>query len=452
MRDLEAERRTLSGMIHDETACINAIVQLTAGDFSEPFHQDLFGLIESVYTRGTRPDYVKLLREGMKLGVFEAARDADNLKYVSEHYIEGRDSQYFIDAVLAASKTRQLSRVVQRYAAMVEDGLPDVDTTLAEIVRELSGIHAGNKDGYDTPGDMGETLKKIVEEKEARYVIESATGSLVLEGLPTGFGKLDEYTLGYKPGDLIILAAQTGHGKSAFSLQTAKNIAIDIKRPVLYVNTEMSREMVVQRLASNIADVPFMFVRQGNFTGGNGQDRQRIMQAVKSLKQGKLIHRFAPNLTPSRCLVIARQAKVQYGIEMLIIDYIGRMEKAQPGQAEWQVLEQISKEMKILAQELQIPVLILAQLNEDGSLQGAKRIKNECDLLLKLVPMTEDERKQSLEKFFDANHRLYLDKNRDGQAGIKVALNYNKVTQRIEQARPNGKYAEYEQLGKVVRQ
>lgn len=457
MRDLSNERRVISGMIHDEATCINAIAQLVDSDFTDAFHQDVFNLLTSMAARNIKPDYVKLLREGMKLGLLVKDGDGDRLKHISEHYITGHDGQYYISAVMQESKTRKLETVISRYTAALTDGIADIDNTLAEMVQELSGIHAGvGSDQFDGPADLADTLQRLVDEKEARFAAESVNGSIVLEGLPTGFESLDIATLGYKPGDMILLAAQTGHGKSAFSLQTARNIAVDIKRPVLYVNTEMSREMVIQRIASNIAEVPFTFMRQGNFTGNGGQDRQAITRAIKSVRQSKLIHRFAPNLTPARCAVLARQAKVQFGIEFMIIDYIGRMEKLLPGQSEWQVLEQIAKSMKMLAQELEIPVLILAQLNEDGTLQGAKRIKNECDLMLKLIPLTKEQMEgKYAESHYNANYRLWIDKNRDGAGGKNIALHFDMEIQKIVPAKARPKddppdMSQWEKLGRVV--
>lgn len=450
IKDRLNERKLLAGMIADEEIAINAVVQLTGDDFYEQYNRAVYQLMESMIARGVMPTYVKLLQEALKYGMLESNQDADKLKYIAEHHISIRDGQFYIDTVQQASKRRKLERVITDTQLKLEEGKQEVDALLENLVQAASGIHAGTgRDNFDKPGEIAEMLKTNVDEKETRFQAECMAGQLLLEGVSTGFRKLDEVTLGYRPGDLIILAAQTGHGKSAFGLQTARTIAIDGKTPLVYVNTEMSKETVIQRIAANLSGVPLSLIRQGNFTGDG--DKNRINRAVESLRKGKMIHRFAPNLTPARCAVIARQGKVQFGAGVVIVDYIGRMEKYTPGQAEWQVLEQVAKSMKLLAQELQIAVMVLAQLNDDGTLQGGKRIKNECDIMLKLLPLSKAEVEEHFSDYVNANYRLFVDKNRDGQAGVQIPLQFDKAVQTIVAAKKSEQAKGWESLGKVVK-
>ena len=143
------------------------------------------------------------------------------------------------------------------------------------------------------------------------------------------------------------------------------------------------------------------------------------------------------NLTPEKIVSIGRKFKAQYDIKMMILDYVGRMEKLTPNYAEWQILEQIVKTQKMLAQNLEIAVMCLVQLNEDGSLQGARRMKNECDLMLKMVPVSNEEIEQNekLKKFRDVNYRLIIDKNRDGRSGIDIMIHFDKARQTLRDAR-----------------
>ncbi len=124
---------------------------------------------------------------------------------------------------------------------------------------------------------------------------------------------------------------------------------------------------------------------------------------------------------------------------MLIVDYVGRMDKYNDKMKEWQMLEQIVKTLKILAQNLDIACLLLVQLNEDGSLQGAKRMKNECDLMLKLVPVKpediEEIEQKNKRKYEPFNYRIYIDKARDSESGLTIPLVFLKDIQQIREAK-----------------
>jgi replicative DNA helicase len=128
------------------------------------------------------------------------------------------------------------------------------------------------------------------------------------------------------------------------------------------------------------------------------------------------------------------------------------MEKILPGMSEWQVLEQIIKSMKLLAQNLQVACLVLVQLNPDGTLQGAKRMENECDLLLKMIPVPEDGQKKIQDKlkksFEEFNYRIFVQKSRDAESGISIPLVFEKAQQQIREARESK--TGWESYGKVV--
>jgi replicative DNA helicase len=438
-------------MSWSEAACIEIISQLESKDFSEPLHQDIFDLASSIYADGIHPTGAVLIKEGMKYGFIDSPQKMESFQHVMGEYV-GDDIQYWIDRVSNNAKNVAFASVLKKYQlGMEEQEVKNIDDMLGQAIGDLSLISAGrNKNNFEDGEQVADVLEKLMKEKEARFEQLRVTGEAVLEGLPTGFAKLDEVTLGYKPGDLIVLGAQTGHGKTAFALQTAKKIAVELKRQVLYINTEMSKELIYMRFAANIAGVPFYNIRQGNLVSGDGNDRGRFNKALKSIRGSGFIHKYSPELTPTRCIMDARKAKIQKKIDMLIIDYVGRMEKFDPKLQEWQVLEQIVKSQKILAQELKIPVMVLVQLNPDGSLQGAKRIKNECDMLLKLCPIGRDEQ-ESYRDYKNANYRLYVDKNRDGDSDLNIPLRYDKQIQRLEVATLDSSRADFSDLGKEVR-
>jgi replicative DNA helicase len=254
-----------------------------------------------------------------------------------------------------------------------------------------------------------------------------------LDGLPTGFDNLDNITLGYKPGDLVILGAQTGHGKTAYALHTARAVSVDNRRNMLYLNTEMSREQIALRWGSILSGIEHERIRSGQL---NETELSRVFAGYSRLRESGFYSYPCPNLTPEKTVSIGRKFKAQKNIDMMIIDYVGRMEKFDPRLQEWQMLEQIVKAQKTLAQNLKMVVICLVQLNPDGTLQGAKRMKNECDLMLKLrpIPKEELEENEQLKNYLHPNYYIEIEKNRDGRSGVKIPICFDLQKQIMKDA------------------
>lgn len=212
---------------------------------------------------------------------------------------------------------------------------------------------------------------------------------------------------------------------------------MDNGRNLLYLNTEMSRQQIALRWASILAGIDHDLIRKGDITE---TELSKVLNAYSRLRVSGFYSYPCPNLTPEKTISLARKFKAQKNIEMMIIDYIGRMDKMDPRLAEWQLLEQIVKTQKILAQNLGIAVICLVQLNPDGSLQGAKRMKNECDLMLKLSPLDPEdlETDENLKKYHNPNYALYIEKNRDGVSGKRIPIVFDLQKQIMKDADRRG--------------
>ena len=427
--DLESERRVLSSMLHSEEACIEACNSLQSSDFYSPQHATVFELTSSLYEREIRPTYVELIKEAHNLGMLTSSRDIDDLRFIAEHYIYDGNIKYWLQKVRDRSRLRKYEGFLRRnYQVLNEETDQDVEQILMAAEEELTNLTALEIDDHvDEPDELAKLGYEEVERRFLRYkdIKERHHGVIPLDGLPTGFYNLNKVTLGYKPGDLIILGAQTGHGKTSFALHTANAIAVKDKNTILYLNTEMSRPQIALRWGSILSGIEHERVRSGEI---NESELSQILKGYSDLRQSGFYSYPCPNLTPEKTISIARKFKAQKRIDMMIIDYVGRMDKQDPRLQEWQVLEQIVKTQKMLAQNLQIVVMCLVQLNPDGSLQGAKRMKNECDLMLKLSPISKEEQEESEElKKFDTmpNYAIFIDKNRDGQSGIRIPIHFD---------------------------
>ncbi len=435
--DLESERRVLSGMLNSEEARIEAYDSIKEEDFYHPLHRTVFSLICQLYKRDVKPTFAELLKESQNLNLFRNQQDISELAYIAEHFIEGENITYWLGRVKDRSRLRKFESFLRRYHQKIRENQQSVPELLMEAEEELTNLTAlENDEQVDTPAGLASLGYEEVERRYLRFkeINELNKGILPLDGLPTGFDSLNNVTLGYKPGDLIILGAQTGHGKTAFALHTAKAVTIEHKENLLYLNTEMSRVQIALRWGSILSQVEHEKLRSGDLTSG---EFSKVLQGYSHLSSSGFYSYPCPNLTPDKIISIARKFRAQYNIKMLILDYVGRMEKMTANYAEWQILEQIVKTQKMLAQNLGIAVMCLVQLNEDGTLQGARRMKNECDLMLKMVPVTNEEIEQNekLRKFRDVNYRLIVDKNRDGKSGIDIMIHFDKTRQILRDAK-----------------
>lgn len=437
--DLESERRVLSAMLNSEEACIEAYNALTEDDFYSPVHRIVFSIICRLYEKEVRPTFVELLKEVDEANLFQSPGEAAELSYIAKHFIDDQNVGYWIGRVKDQARLRRFESFLRRsYQKLFENKERSADEILAEAEGELTGLTISDStDKVDEPAELAALGYHEVERRVLRYkeIKEVHRGIVPLDGLPTGLYALDNLTLGYKPGELIIVGAQTGHGKTAFALHTAKAVAVEQKHNLLYLNTEMSRTQIALRWGSILSGVEHEKIRRGELTANELSD---VLKAYAELEKSGFYSYPCPNLTPEKLVSIARKFKVQRDIKMVILDYVGRMEKMTPIYTEWQILEQIVKNLKMLAQNLQIAVMCLVQLNEDGSLQGARRMKNESDLLLKLIPIKPEEIKENedYKGYRDLNYRILIDKNRDGQSGVDVLINFDLSRQIIKDATP----------------
>lgn len=425
--DRESERHVLAAMLENEESCLEAYTQLQKEDFYVPFHSILFDLISSLYERDIVPSFIELLKEGHLLGMFESAAELEELQFISEQIIDDKNIQYWIHNVKDKAKLRRLHkflRVLEERIAHPQERENAEDLLLfaEEELTNMTALDTG--DTVDAPEDVANLGFNEIERRYLRFqeIQNEHKGVIPLDGLPTGFESLNKLTLGFKPGDLIILGAQTGHGKTAFALHIANEIAVKHHTPMLYLNTEMSREQIALRWGSILTGIEHERVRSGDI---NNTELSRLFNGYAQLRESGFYSFPCPNLTPEKTTSIARKYRAQKRIEMMIVDYVGRMDKMDPKLQEWQMLEQIVKTQKILAQNLKIVVMCLVQLNPDGSLQGAKRMKNECDLMLKLAPIPQQELEENEDfKKYDTmpNYTISVEKNRDGQSGVRLPI------------------------------
>ena len=438
--DIEAEERIISAMLRSDNACAEAISTLTEKDFAEPFNLCTFSIVHSLFIGNIKPTIAEVLKEGLKTGLIEGQQHASKLREISSHYVDDENINYWIQQVKTKAQTRRLTMLLEKYQQTLQIAKDsDAETIIeqaSEEFAELSILSAEER--IKEPGEIAKLGYDLVVSKMEKYrEAKSANpyGAIVLDGVPTGLENLDAITLGYKPGDLILLGAQTGHGKTAYALNTIEAGAIKANNPILYINTEMRDEQIALRWGCILSGIDHDKIRNGAITN---DELTTIAEAYAELEQSGFYSVYIPNLTASKLQSEARKARLKKGVKLIIIDYIGRIDTTDPRLQEWQTLYNIIKAQKQMAQNLDCAVMVLVQLNPDGTIQGAKKMQNECDLMLKLVPVSEEHVENYAEKtgirYENWNYELKIEKNRDGVSGNSIPLFFDQPKQRIKQA------------------
>jgi replicative DNA helicase len=380
--------------------------------FTDRDHAKLFEIIKAMYVEGKPVTLVT---------VHEAARpvlsDTSLLrKWVADSaWCSRPEFKFLVDKLREQHKAMRLAlmayKVVQQLATGEEVG--DVLKTAQDSIYGIS---------IDTASDT-----RIFTPKEhATRILDTLTArmdSKGTHGIKTNVWKLNRaINGGFQAGELVILAGQTGRGKSSFALNLLNDIAIVQKIPSLYINTELNDDQIDTRLATIITkDAPGITYQKLATGDISDEELATITHSLDKMHSSGFYSVTRPELTINDVHSIANRFKAQRSIRVLVIDYVGRMETSDPKLKEYQVLRAIAKRLKTLAQSLGITVIMLAQLTEDDKLEGAKGMKNECDLMIYLDEMTND---LSLEYGNAFNYFLVIDKNRNGPRGL-IPLKFN---------------------------
>lgn len=262
------------------------------------------------------------------------------------------------------------------------------------------------------------------------------------KGVTVGLPSLDQMFNGARGGDLIMIAAKTGEGKTAFAINLARIFSIYQEYVGYYANTEMSEDEMISRLLAPIANVKIKEMLYGRMEGTDDElrNKRREMGAAANKFHGSNLFLSKIAYLPLFKLAgLTRQVKRTEGLDYLIVDYVGRME-VDDNKNLWDELYRITKGLKQLAVELDIPIFMLAQRNEAGFIEGAKKMKNECDGVLLIEPVTEDDEQYIYDNVSNddvnlVNYRIVKDKVRRSDNAWPIYCLFDKSRNVFREAR-----------------
>ncbi|GAB3477331.1 replicative DNA helicase [Nocardiopsis coralliicola] len=351
--DILAEQSVLGGMLLSKDAITEVVEIVRSADFYRPAHQIVFDAAVNLFSRGEPVDAITVSAELTKRGEITRVGGAPYLHTLTEAIPTAANAGYYAGIVSDRAVLRRLVEVGTHIAQMgyTGDGEVDdiVDTAQAEVFRV-----AEKRTGEDYL-PLSDIMPGALDEIEA---ISAHDGSMT--GVPTGFTDFDQLTNGLHAGQMVIIAARPAVGKSTLALDFARAASIKHQLTSVFFSLEMGRNEIVMRLLSAEARVPLHTMRSGLMTD---DDWQRLARRMGEVASAPLFIDDSPNMSMMEIRAKCRRLKQQHDLKMIIVDYLQLM--SSPGRVEsrQQEVSEFSRSLKLLAKELEVPVIALSQLN-----------------------------------------------------------------------------------------
>lgn len=361
---LEVERAVLGAMLIDNMA-INRVVEVLGDEtaFYHTPHRKVYAAIQYVSERGEPVDQVTLTAELVRRGQLDDVGGAVFIAELASEMATAANAEYHAQIVLEKAQRRRLiDAATQTLTESYEE---------TEDVRELID-RAEQRVFQIAEGELGKGVMPLSSAIEEAYVaIERAHEQPgALTGVTTGYTDLDEITAGLQSSDMIILASRPSMGKTALTLCMARNAAVKGSTPVLYFSLEMSTEQLAQRLLCAEARVSSHRLRTGRLSE---EEWQRLSEWTGKLIEAPIYIDDTPAISVMELRAKARRAKSEYNIELIIVDYLQLMTSSENFGSREQEIAYISRSLKALAKELDIPIVACAQLSRAVESRTDKR-------------------------------------------------------------------------------
>jgi replicative DNA helicase len=382
-QNIEAEQSILGGILIENRAINKVMEILTDDDFYRDAHRKIYNAIINLSERDEPADLITLTNELRKMDQLDSIGGASYVASLIDLVPTAANIEYYAKIVREKSILRRLIQTSTEIITQGYEDHGDVEGFLDEAERAIFEISEKRvKPSFysirDIVKDSFKTLEKLYEKKE------------LVTGVPSGFKELDQRTAGFQPSDLIIVAGRPSMGKTAFCLNVAQYAAIEKGIPVAIFSLEMSKEQLVIRLLCSEAHVEGTRLRTGYL---NESDWPRLTLAAGNLSDAPIYIDDTAALSVLELRAKARRLNVEHGLGMLVIDYLQLMRGRSRVESRQQEISEISRSLKALAKELNIPVIAVSQLSRKteerrdfrpqlSDLRESGAIEQDADLIL----------------------------------------------------------------------
>jgi len=437
----DAEQAVISAMLIDQEAVLRAIEHVDDTMFYAERHRRIFRSMVLITERGGVVDPLTLSEELSRRGELEAAGGKDYIGFLVDAVPTAANIEYHAQIVREKAILRRLIEVSTAIVAEAFEGRSTASQLLDEAESKIFAVsQQQTRDGFTR---IKELLWPTMERIES-----AAKGGKTITGVASGYNDLDEMTSGFQPADLVIVAARPSMGKTAFTLNIAQYAAIEHNVGIAFFSLEMSKSSLVQRMITAEARIDAQRIRKGML---RDDDFPRLARAAGILSSAPVWIDDTPGMTLLEMRSKARRLKADSDIGMVIVDYLQLMSGPTNSESRQQEVSQISRGLKALAKELNVPVIALSQLSRApeqrtgdnkrpqlSDLRESGAIEQDADLIMFLY----------LQEFYDGpvdkdgnslegKAEVIVGKQRNGPTGI-VNLFFQKQFTRFENLSTRG--------------
>jgi replicative DNA helicase len=404
----EAEQAVLgSMMLSGEAIAQVADLGLRAEDFYRSAHRQIFVSLTALYARGEPVDAVTAIEELRRAGTLEGIGGALYIQHLVETVATPASAAHYARIVADHALLRRLIEAAGEVLRGAYDVPPDPEGFADESEGRMYAVSRRHE--RDQVVALRDLVHRSMEDLER---IHERTGMV---GIPTGFRDLDEMLQGLQKSNLVVVAARPGIGKSSFVTNVARNVAVESGVPVALFSLEMSNTEIGMRLLCSEARVQWHKVRAGAMAA---EDWGRIVDAAEVLDTAPIFIIDSGNVSIVDIRSKARRLKSQHGLGMIIVDYLQLMSSHQRVDSRQQEVAEISRSLKLLAKELEVPIIAVSQLNRDpekrtdkkpqlADLRESGAIEQDSDVVMFIHrdPLSEDLDKKGIAEVIVAKHR-----------------------------------------------
>ena len=409
--NIEAEQAVLGAILIDWTSMAEVVSKLSADRFYSLQNQLVYNALIKLYTKGVRGDTLSLVDELTVEGKLEQAGGAGYIASLTEVVPSSANIEHYSNIVLDCATRRELIKIASELKTMAfERDQQDSKALLDTAEQKIFSLSQKNE--TTKIYDIKDIVIKDIELIDARYKNKQD-----FTGVPSGFSKLDMMTSGFQKSELIIIGARPSIGKTALALSMMQHIALERQISCGFFSLEMPYESIGMRLLSMSSHVDMGRMRSGML---QKQDFTKIQDAAGRWFSAPLYTVDTPNMRLLDLRAMARRMVTNHQVKIIFIDYIGLITTENPNAAVFEQVSEISKSLKALARELEIPIVALCQVSRDAEghepnlaqLRGSGSVEQDADVVM----FIDRERKRD-EQMAVQEAKIILAKQRNGPTG-----------------------------------
>lgn len=367
--DLLAEQSVLGGMLLSKDAVADVTGQLRGNDFYVPKHEIIYEAVLQLYAQGEPTDAITVTDQLTKTGELQRAGGAEYLHTLTSIVPTAANAGFYAEIVGDKALLRRLVDAGTRITQMGYAGEGEAIDLVNNAQAEIYAVTGADQAEDYVPLSLA--VEAAVEEIEKAQMSDGG-----MMGVPTGFAELDEKTNGFAGGQMIIIAARPAMGKSTLALDVARAASIGAGATTVFFSLEMGRAEIAMRLLSAEATIPMQTLRKGAL---DQRDFQKLAATQARINEAPLFIDDSPNLTLVEIRAKCRRLKQRHNLKMVVIDYLQLLSSGKKVESRQQEVSEFSRALKLLAKELDVPVIALSQLNR-ASEQRADKMPAISDL------------------------------------------------------------------------